>query len=263
MNKSTKSYLKLFWQLLKADLLVFKQTIIGETINTFVWVFSTLVVATYIFPQLGMTKAYGAFYAVGIIASCSFWTIWESVSIFIADIQGDSTISYPLTLPLPSWLVVVKFASRYSIRAAIFSAMILPLCKLLLLDRLDLSNLSYFKFVAIFLVINFFIGFFSIFVSSIVKDMNHINQVGIRILFPMWFFGGTQFSWETIYSLSPRLAYMIFLNPLLYASEGIHAAVLGQKGYIPFWICIVMLWIFTIISGWLGIAKLKKRLDFV
>ena len=110
---------------------------------------------------------------------------------------------------------------------------------------------------------NIFIGFFSIFVASIVKDMGHINKVGIRILFPMWIFGGGQFPWKTIYSLSPKFAYVVFVNPLLYMSEGIHAAVLGQEGYLPFWICLIALWIFTGAFGWLGIARLKKRLDFV
>ena len=57
--------------------------------------------------------------------------------------------------------------------------------------------------------------------------------------------------------------YIALLNPLLYPMEGIRAAFFGQGGFISFWFCISMLSFFTILFGFIGIKRLKKRLDFI
>jgi len=108
-----------------------------------------------------------------------------------------------------------------------------------------------------------FVGAFSMFIVSIIKDMNHTNQIGVRFMFPLWFLGGSQFSWLTLHKFVPKVSYVALANPLIYAHEASRVAILGQKGYIPFWTCIGMLLLFTFLFGWLGIRKMKKRLDYV
>ncbi len=258
-----KSYLKLFWQLVKTELLIFKQSVIGKIIDTAIWVAAVIGVVSYVFPQLGMSKGFGEFYAIGAIVSVGIFHIFPKTAAFVADITGNKKINYSFTLPLPSWLVILKDGVVYACETITMALVILPVSKLLLLNRLDLSNFSVIKFILMFFSLNFCIGLMSILMSSIVENIHTIEKIWVRILFPLWFFGGTQYSWKTMFEISPKLAYISLCNPILYATEGIRAATLGQEKYLSFWLCILMVWLFGIFFGWLGIKRLKKRLDFV
>jgi hypothetical protein len=258
-----KQYLKLFWELLKTDLFILKSSIWGDVIDTILWVTTILLTATYVLPMLGMTTQFGAFVAVASIASCSFFRVFAFASQFLADLEGNNTISYPMTLPLPSWMVIAKGSVVYMIHVALVSMLILPLAKLILLSRLDLGQLSVFKTLVMYFTLHLFSGFFALFITSLVKNMMGIMAIWNRALFPLWFFGGSQFSWYTLKALAPNLAYVGLFNPFLYPMEGIHSAILGHSDYLPFWMCIGVSLSLMVIFGIMGIMRFKKRLDFV
>lgn len=210
-----------------------------------------------------MPDHFSVFIAIGAIVSCSFWDVWANTTTFVSDIEGEKTINYFLTLPMPNVLVLIKQVISYALKAGIPTLIILPLGKLFLWNRMNLSNFSMLKFALFYVLINIFTGAFSLFITSCIKDLHHMAKVNMRFLFPLWFFGGTNYSWQMLNKLSPTISYCSLLNPLIYAMEGIRAAVLGQTGYLPYWICVLALTSFTVMFGWLGIARLKKRLDFV
>jgi ABC-type polysaccharide/polyol phosphate export permease len=255
--------LKLFLQLLRTDLKIYKSAILNSIIDASIWFTCLIVIFAYVFPISGMSQKFSLLIAVGAIVSCSFWDVWATATTFVADIGGNKTVEYYLTLPLPNVLVFIKQILGYAIKAAPSALMILPLTKLFLWNQFSMANFSIIKFVPIFILINLFTGAFSLFITSQITDMTHLGKVGIRYLFPLWFFGGSNYSWQMVYKLSPTFAYATLLNPLIYAMEGIRVAVLGQQGYMPFYICVLALLLFTILFGFLGIIKLKKRLDFV
>jgi len=258
-----QSYLKVFWELLKTDLSIYKQPIKDAVVDASIWFTCLIVIFAYVYPSIGMTQQFGVFMAVGAIVSCCFWDIWSTTTTFVSDIEGNKTIDYFLTLPIPNFLVLIKQIISYALKAGIPSLIILPLGKLFLWNQMSLAHFSLLRFILIYLLINIFIGAFSLFVTSKIQNLHHMGKVGIRYLFPLWFFGGSNFSWNMIHNLSPIFSYSCLLNPLLYAMEGIRAAVLGQEGYISYWICSVMLTGFIILFSFLGIKNLKTRLDFV
>jgi len=263
MNENIRSYAKLFWRLFKTDLLVYKKNMFGQTVDLIIWVAIVTLIFGYVYPEFGMSKYFGTFYMVGTIASASIFNIWGSVVAMISDVEGNNAISYSLTLPLPSWLYFVKGATSYACVTMATTSVILPLGKIILGDRLSFTDTSIPKLILIFFSINFFIGIFTLFITSIPKGIHKMENVWGRFLFPMWILGGADFPWKTIYELSPRFAMLSLFNPFVYLMEGIRAAVLGQTGFINFWICILVIWFNTIFFGWLGIKRLKKWLDFV
>ena len=259
-----KNYIKLFWQMLKTDLIIMKQDILGSILDSVILVGVLIVIFSYIFPAfIGASKYFGSFALAGMLASIPTFTMFAFVAKFIADIEGNNSVSYYLTLPIPSWLVFMKSAVANAIRTALMSIVIIPLGKLILWNRLDLSNIVVIKFVLIFFGLNLFYSLFSVFLFSVPKNMDAIRSIWIRIIFPLWFLGGAEFPWQTIYNLNKPLAYFALLNPLLYPMEGIRAAFFGQKGFISFWLCFVALFLFSLFFIWLGIKRLKKRLDFI
>ena len=255
--------LDIFLQLIKIDLIIFKKNYWNKIISTIIWVTCVLLVTNYVFPRMGMTGGYGAFVAITTISSSSFWNVWSKNADFAADLEGNKTIFYYLTLPFPSWLFFIKEAVSFAIQSMAISILILPLSKLILWNSLDLSNFSIIRFIAILILINLFYGFFAIFTSSFAKNIKNIDTIWTRILFPLWFFGGTQFSWYTMYKFFPKFAIFTLLNPLIYNNEGLHAATLNPKDYISIWYCLLMLTIFSIIFGYMGIKRTKKRLNCI
>ena len=260
---SIKSYLNIFWHMLKTDFLIYKDAITDGFVDATIWFVSTILIFAYVFPAIGMQQTFGPFMAVTSIVSCSFWDIWATSTIFISDMEGNKTINYFLTLPIPHYFVFIKQILGYALKAGIPSLVILPLGKIFLWKQLDLTHFSVPKFILIYILINIFVGAFSLLITSTIKDLHHMGKVGIRFLFPLWSFGGAFYSYKIISTLSPKLGYLNLTNPLLYAMEGIRAAVLGQNGSMNFWLCVIMLTAFTILFAWWGIFRLKKRLDLV
>ncbi|MFC1841820.1 hypothetical protein ACFLYA_01995 [Candidatus Dependentiae bacterium] len=263
MLSKIKSYFHIFWLLTRADMVVFRQIFWGRIINTLFWSGSVVIVSAFILPSLGMTEKFGEFIVVSSIISGAYWGIWDSSYKILSDLEGEKEIDYKLSLPIPSWMVMFQYAIKHTIERLLPSLIVLPVFKLILGSRMDLSNFSFFKFAFIFITISLFTGFFFLLIASFVESSHKVDNVGIRLLFPLWFFGAGQYSWSVMHGVNSKIGCLILANPLVYAMEGIHAAVLGQQGYISFWVCAAVLWAVILVFGFVGIWKFKKRLDFV
>jgi ABC-2 type transport system permease protein len=257
-------YSKTFWHLFIADLVIFKQYLLEKIVDICAW-FSCLVIArTYVYPAFGMSDQFGEFLAFSLIAGESIWRIWAASSSFVADLEGDKIINSYFILPLPSWLIIAKEALLHAFKSISFGILTLSLCTILLWNKITFVHFSIPHYVLIFFILSIFSGFFFIFLVSFTKTQASVDKIGIRILFPLWFFGAAEFPWRMIYdTLSPWVAYACLANPITYVMEGIHAAALGQAGYIPFGISCITLCSASILCGIIGIMRLKKRLDFV
>ncbi|HBS48406.1 TPA: hypothetical protein DEO28_00175 [Candidatus Dependentiae bacterium] len=263
MFKNFISYSKVLYQLLKTDMIIFKKNIIGNAIDTSIWVTITLVATAYVFPHLGMNQSYGAFMAISLIGSCGVFEVWPTTATLISDITGEQTISYALTLPTPTAIIWIKYAISAAIKSMINALIILPLSKIILGSRLPLDNFVFWKFILIYVSISLFTSFFAVFMTSIVKNMETMRSVWLRTLFPMWFLGSSQFPWYALHTFNIKVAYLMLLNPFTYLMEGIHAATFANQNFLPFWICLLLIWFWIIIFGFVGISRLKKRLDSV
>ncbi len=252
--------LKTFSALIERDMAVFWPGWKDRFINAFIWGGMTLLVFEYIMPSTGL-QSYGKFIAVGNAASWGFFEVTENMSRLMADLEGDRSISYYLSLPIPQWAIFVRMAITNALQAMFISVFFLPLFKLMLGDGLPLDHFSWIKFLIIFLLIHLFYGFFSLFLASCIESLDKMGNVWMRIVFPLWYLGGYQFSWQALYTVSPAIAYCNLLNPIVYVMEGMRAAVLGQEGSLPFWGSVVALIFFTVVTGWIGICRLRKRLD--
>lgn len=257
------SYAKIFWALCQKDFLILQKDIPNSIIDTIVWAVSTIFVTSYVFPSLGMSESFGPCFAIGGMACWSIFFVFDHTANFVADLCGEQIIAYELTLPLPSWLIIIQKACGYTFFTSLLSIFIFPIAKLILLSKLDLSHFSLVKFIPFFLLTNFFSAFLSLLISSILPNMRSLNIIWPRFLFPIWFFGGSQFSWQALHHFSPKFSYICLLNPFIYITEGLRSCVLDPKDSLPFFICVPMGLCITLLFAFLSIRRLKRRLDFV
>ena len=251
-----------FYALLCKDITIYNKRWMSRSIDAVVWAGSSLIIAHHIMPLFGITDpAYGTFNLIGNLAIWGLFEMLTSIGLFLGDLQGEKTIGYYLSLPLPSWLLFTEQAFASAYRSMASSILILPLGKLILGNNLILANINWPCFIIAFCMINIFYGFFTLLISSYIQDLSALTMVRSRIMFPLWFLGGFQFPWKMLYSVATKLAYLSLCNPIIYVMDGIRSTILPKEQYLPFWLCMGMLILFSALFGYIGTQRLKHRLD--
>lgn len=254
---------QVFSQLLKRDLLAFKREYLTKLFDTCCLFFTIVIVFCYFMPQEGVREGYASFFLIGAIASFGFVEIVGKVGTLMADLQGDCTLSHTLILPIRTEMVFIYIGLQWALTSALLSIFLFPFGKLLLFNGFDLSLISYPKLIYMFVTINLFFGYFALWLASVIKDVGGLTSLWLRYINPIWMFGAYFYSWQASYALSPVIGAITLINPMVYVMEGMRAATLGQAGYLPYWLCLIMLWGFIGACTWHAINRLKKRLDCV
>ncbi len=257
------SYFAVCKELIHADLCVFKQTFFDKFIDVTIWVVLTMVVTSYIMPYFGLSHDFGVFQLGGVIAATGLFELYSSVVELVSDFEGNREINYSMTLPIPSWMSLLSKAAFYSIVYSVISLLMLPVGKLTLWNQFDLTQIDYLKFFLCLVFQNIFYACFVLWTASIIANMSKLGSVWARCIFPMWFMGGFQFSWVALHKALPLIAYINLINPMIYITEAMRVALLGQTDYINFWLCLVAIMFFSIVCFIAGMRNLKRRLDFV
>ncbi len=253
--------LSIFWQLTLKDLIQFKHEYKDRVINTFLLFFTTVLVFAYFMPAVSID--YGSFIMIGAIASFGLFDIIGQVSALIADIEGDRAITFTLSFPMPSWMVFMQLAVRWALQSFLLVLILFPVGKLFLWTTFDLSDVHYGKLVAILITANLFFGSFALWLGSMIKKMGDLSHIFMRFINPLYMFGAYFYPWKDAFKLSPIIGYVTLINPMVYVMEGMRAAALGQQGYLNYWLCLGVLWIFIFACGSHAIQRLRRRLDCV
>lgn len=256
-------YLKTCKELVHADLVVFKKNLLNKAIDVGIWAVLNILVTGYIMPYFGLKQDFGVFQFGGIVASVGLFELYTNVFELTADLEGDRVINYGLTLPIPSWMAIMSKSAYYAITYIILALIMLPIGKMCLWNQLIVSNISYVKLLVIIVVQSIFYACLVPWTVTFIANLSNLGTVWSRFVFPMWFMGGFQFSWLSLSALFPLFAYMSLVNPMIYVTEATRAALLGQAAYLPFWLCISALIVFSIGVAWHALKRMKKRLDFV
>ena len=263
MIKSIRALFSVFLQLLSLDLAVFLPTYTKRLIDFFIYVAVNVLVMGYLLTRVGMPANFGMFIAASCVGISGRLETFSAITRLVVDLTGNKIISYDLTLPLPSWLAVIRIAISDALRCLSLGIFALPFGAVLVFSQFDAALFSPFLFVALLFLNALFYGFFGLFFASFPENIGEVDMIWMRYLFPMWMMGCFQFSWQTLYGASPAIAYLMLLNPFVYPVEGMRAAILGQAGSLPFWMCFLATLGFTIVFGAIGVRRILKCLDAV
>ncbi len=263
MKSGVFKYFDIFCKLVCTHFYVARKELVNNIINFYIWAFCSLIVMGYIMQEFGLAADYGCFQLATVVGTVGLFQVYGNSFRCIVDFEGDRYIGYLLTLPVSPSVVWASMVCSYSLIGIILSMVMLPFGKLLLWNSFSFTTISWFKFAIILLLANIFYGVFTLTVTAHVGAMSKMENVWSRFIFPMWFLGGFQFSWASIYKLSPPLAYVLLCNPIMFIMEGTRAAVLGTSDCLPWEWCCLALAGFAIV-GWLYAQyKMKRLLDLV
>lgn len=259
----TPSYFQVCAHLIKADLACFKQNVIDKLIDLTIWVTIVMINTEYIMPYFGLASTFGPIQLGGVLAAVGLFELYSSTIELVSDYEGDRLINYHLTLPIPSYMAIISKAIYYWIVYITLTLCMLPISAIAIWSQLDWTHISLLKLFLAIITQCIFYACFVLWTSSIITNMNVLGQVWSRFIFPMWFMGGFNFSWNALHKTLPIFSYINLLNPMIYITESTRIALLGQADYLNFWVCISVITTFATIFGTLGIYTLKKRLDFI
>jgi len=251
------------WNIIFREILVFLKMFSSKLIDVLIITFTNIVIFTYLMPYFGLKSTYGPFIAIGLVPVIALFEVIPRTTTLVMDMSGTKKISYFITLPAPTSLILTAIPLGWAICAGIYTILILPAAKLILWNKFDMSQFSIIKFVISFITIQIMYGFFAFWLTALIKNVKYITWIWSRVVNPLLMFGGYFYTWQSVYSISHIAGYINLINPVLLACEVMRVAILGQKGFLPFGYTILALWAFIVFFALLGVVKIKKRLDCV
>ncbi len=258
-----QSYMSVLYQLIRSDMGILKNTLQDKVINVCIWVFVSGVVYMYIMPHFGITQEYKQLLVVGLFASAALFEVFPGIMTLVTDINGDRLVDFYATLPIPNWVMFLRYFIFYVINACVIGLAVLFPASYLLYQTIEWGNVSVAKFFVAYLCANMFYSALSLWITAMVKKPENIGNIWMRYIFPVWFLGGFQFSWYGLHAVMPTFAYVDLINPYIHVMESYRVAFLGQTGYLPFWVSISLLIMFISVLLVHGIHRMKKYLDFI
>lgn len=235
----------------------------NNTLNSIFWPVVLIVANGYVLPKMGMAADYGAFIAISMLIIMASFTAWSAANVLAADFETTRSINYELTLPLPYWMIHAKIVLAFALKAAVFNVMSLIIGKIILLNTFSFTNFNLLKFVFIYGTACIFFAAFAVWAAAFAGSVERFMNLELRVTGPLFFICGYSFSWHVLNAISPVMAIVMLLTPWIYAYEGVRVAILGQAGYLDYWICVGALMLFIGIFGALGLWLFKKRLDCI
>jgi ABC-2 type transport system permease protein len=255
--------LRVFGVLLCHDLSLLRYSLLNRLINMCAWVTANIIVAGYVFPELGMMRQFGMFLLAGLFASIGFFELYGRVAELVRDMSGDKAILYYATLPISVRLFVIRLVLNGALTSTIVGLAILPFGKLLLGNEFSISAVRWGYLCLMMLLANFLYSAAAVLIATFIYRIENISNVWIRIAYPLWFVGCYQFSYQALKQALPTLAWINLANPAVYVAEGMRAALIGQEGFVPIGLCCGVVALAGVICTGASIMSLRSRLDLV
>ena len=262
MNSAYLQQANIILQLLYRDFYIFKKSFLHKMRIDLYWIVISVFIAKMFLPAMGLQN-FGGFTLIGTTISYGLFIGMNNAMSLVNDITSDQAIGYELTLPVPQWLIFFKIALSNALQGLILSLCLVPFGLVALMELHPFPDFSLWKFMTVFVCASIFYGAFSLILSTFLKHMSQVDNVWLRILFPIWYLGCFQFPWSALYKISPTLAYLDFLNPMTFIMEAGRGATINASGSLPFDFCCIMILLYAAISGIIGIHFMKKRLNCI
>ena len=175
------------------------------------------------------------------------------------DLENKRYIDYQITILNP-FLVLLERILFSSLLTFAITIPFYPVASLILPNYIDTSNASWIRIFILLYLGSLCTSAYHLFIACFLTS-NSVSLLWGRVNSTLLMFGGFWISWNIMYQYSPILGYCAYINPLLYISEGIKGALIGNDQYLPFALCVPMLLIFSAIFTLLCRIAFKRRVD--
>jgi len=250
---------RVFWALLRRDLHVARRELGYFLVRTTLQPLLFVVVFGYLLPRMGFVeRSYGAAMLPGILAISLAFSSLQSVALpMVADFGWTREIEDRLLAPAPIQLVALEKVVSGVLQGVIAAAFVLPIARLIMGPIPGLSLAHGGELLAVTVL---GAGAFSALGLWLGTGINP-QQVGLMfsvIVAPMIFFGCAYYPWRGL-AIVPALQYAVLINPLVYVSEGMRAAITPSLSHMPLPAVALALAIITSFLWIMGLRTFTRR----
>lgn len=258
-------YATSFGGLLLRDVRVLLREFVPFIMRTIMQPLLFVFVFTYLLPKIGLGFSGGP-------GESSFATILVpgliAVAIFV---QGMTGVASPLAIelgatreiedrvmaPLPVAAVAIEKVVFSAVQSVIAAAAVFPLVYLVPATPVSVNVHSWSLLIGVVLLASLSAGSLGLVIGTLISP----QQIGILfgiLVAPLIFLGCVYYPWATLDSV--RWVQIIsLLNPLVYASEGLRAALTPGIPHMPEWAFLGALLVLLVALTFIGVRNFNRR----
>jgi len=224
---------RVFLALLLRDLRVARRELAYFMIRTTMQPLLFVVVFGWLLPAMGfVTGDYRAALLPGILAVSLAFSAVQSVALpMVAEFGWTREIEDRLLAPVPTWLVAFEKVVAGVFQGFIAALFVLPVARLLMGPVEGITFMELEKLAAVILLGGASFSSLGLLLGTAINT----EQIGLMfsvIVAPMIFFGAAYYPWAGL-STVPLMKWLVLINPLVYVSEGMRAALTPQLPHMP------------------------------
>jgi ABC-2 type transport system permease protein len=225
-----------------------------------------LFVFTFILPRMsgpnpmaaGSGADFGTILLPGLMAVAIMFSGIAAVALPLSTEFGITReIDDRVMCPLPLWTVALEKVCFSAIQSIIAAMLVIPMAYYIPTVPVRAHVTNWFLFVLVLLLASLLAGSLGLVIGSTV----HPKQIGLVfsiIVVPITFLGCVYYPWAGLKAI-PWLQFGVLVNPIVYMSEGLRAAVTPGIAHMPWWAFMPALVFFTAALGSWGLKGFLRR----
>ena len=266
------SYVRAFAGLLLRDLFVLRREIAPSLVRIVMNPLLFLFVFTYVMPHMSggaagmnptarMAAAGGGFGTVllpGLMAVAIMFSGIAAVALPLAQEFGITReIDDRVMCPLPITAVAAEKIVFSAMQGFVSAAIVFPLAYYIPTPRVVVHVTSWAFLVAVFILSSLLAGALGLTIGTSVQP-KQIGLIFSVVVIPITFLGCVYYPWAKLGSI-PWLKYSVLINPIVYMSEGLRAALTPALPHMHPALILTMLVFFLVLLTTFGIRGFLRR----
>lgn len=265
------SYSRAFGGLILRDLYVLRRELAPFLVRVAMNPLLFLFVFTYVMPHMTggarmnptaqMAESAGGFGTVllpGLMAVAIMFSGIAAVALPLAQEFGITReIDDRVMCPLPIGAVAIEKVVFSALQSFVAAGIVFPLAYYIPSTHVQ-AHVSSWLFLFIVLVLS---GLVSGALGLVIGTSVQPKQIGLIfgvVVVPITFLGCVYYPWAALVHIR-WLQYGVLINPIVYISEGLRAALTPSMGHMPDVMILAMLVFFLALLTWLGMRGFQKR----
>jgi ABC-2 type transport system permease protein len=253
------SPLRVFFAILLRDVTVARRELPYFLIRTTLQPILFVIVFGFLLPRMSLIpRGYTTMMLPGIVALSLTLSAIQSVALpMVQEFGWTKEIEDRLLAPIPTPLVAIEKVTSGILQGIVAAIFILPVSRLIMgpIAGLTFSNIPLLLLITVLSGASF--SALGLFLGTAIAP----QQIGLMfsvILAPMIMFGCTYYPWIGLEHV-PAMKWVVLINPLVYVSEGMRAALTPSVPHMPLMLLIAALLATFAIFMWLGLRAFDRR----
>ena len=213
----------------------------------------------YLLPRMGFVdRTYTGALLPGILGvSLAFASVQAVALPMVADFGWTREIEDRLLAPVPTWVIALEKVIAGTVQGVIAALFVLPVARLIMGPIAGLDFAHFGLVIVMTLLGAFAFSSFGLLLGTAIKG----EQIGLMfglIVAPMIFFGCAYYPWKALAS-TPVVQILVLVNPLVYVSEGMRAALTPALPHMSLPVVAAALVAISALFMVLGLRTFEKR----